>query len=100
MNPRKTGYFEGYNSSIDPTIANSFATAGFRFAHSIIPGMMKVLANDTSSPEYLQMHKLLLNPFKLYEEDELDKALKSAMGTSIQANDPYFTNEAGIEGQI
>ncbi|KAJ8951456.1 hypothetical protein NQ318_006888 [Aromia moschata] len=71
MSPQKAGHFTKYNDSINPNIANNFATAAFRFAHSIIPGIMKLLANDTSSLEYIEMHKMLFDPF----------------------SDSYFTNE-------
>jgi peroxidase len=91
--PRDSGYFMKYNDSIDPSIANNFATAAFRFAHSIIPGLMKFLAKDSSSPEFIQLHKMLFDPFKLYQPGELDRALRGAMDTTIQANDPYFTDE-------
>lgn len=36
LNLLSKGYFEGYNSRIDPTVANSFATAAFRFGHSLV----------------------------------------------------------------
>lgn len=91
--PQKTGHFHKYNDTIDASIANHFAAAAFRFAHTIIPGLMKLLASDKSSPEFIQMHKMLFNPFKLYEPGEMDKALRGAMNTNIEANDPYFTNE-------
>lgn len=93
LNPKKNSYFTKYNDSIDPSVANNFATAAFRFAHSIIPGLMKLLANDTSSPEFVQMHRMLLDPFKLYQPGELDRALRGAMDTTIEANDPFFTDE-------
>ncbi|XP_072402759.1 salivary peroxidase/catechol oxidase isoform X2 [Diabrotica undecimpunctata] len=91
--PLKWGYSKKYNDSLNPDIANNFATAAFRFAHSIIPGLMKLLANDTSSPEYVQMHKMLFNPFGLYKQGEMDRTLKGAMNTTIEASDSYFTNE-------
>ncbi|KAG5866644.1 hypothetical protein JTB14_025149 [Gonioctena quinquepunctata] len=91
--PMRKGYSKKYNDSIDPSIANAFAAATFRFAHSIIPGLMKLLANETSTPEYVQMHKMLFNPFELYKSGELDRTLRGAMNTTIQASDTYFTNE-------
>nr|CAH7737940.1 unnamed protein product [Callosobruchus chinensis] len=93
LSPLKTGYWKKYNSSVVPNIANNFAAASFRFAHSIIPGLMKLLAGRNATPEFVQMHKMLFNPFELYQKGRLDEALRGAMGTSIQASDPYFTDE-------
>lgn len=91
--PKETGYCTSYNGSIVPNIANNFATAAFRFAHSIIPGLMKFLATDNSSPEYIQLHKMLFNPFTLYDPGSLDKTLRGAMNTTTEASDSYFTKE-------
>lgn len=82
-----------YNETVDASIANEFAAAAFRFAHTLIPGLMKILANDTSSPEYVQLHKMLFDPYRLYVVGELDYILKGAMDTNIEAADTYFTDE-------
>lgn len=37
MSARADGYFGGYDSGVDPTIANSFAASAFRFGHTLLP---------------------------------------------------------------
>lgn len=86
------GYWSRYNSSIDATIANNFASASFRFAHTLIPRLMKLVANDTSSPEYVEMHKMLFNPFGLYKGD-LDAIIRGALNTGVEKADNYFNTQ-------
>lgn len=93
LQPRKKGYFKGYNNSVDASIANSFASAAFRFAHTLIPTLMKFIANDTSSPAFVQLHKMLFNPFQLYLPGQLDQVMRGAVGTTIQASDQFFSPE-------
>ncbi len=54
--------------------------------------MMKLLANDTSSPEYVEMHKMLFNPFGLYD-GELDSLIRGALNTSVEKADNLFNTE-------
>ncbi|XP_044731288.1 peroxidase [Chrysoperla carnea] len=85
-------YYE-YNDTIDASIANEFAGAVFRFAHTLLPTLMKSLSNDTSSPSFIEMHKLLFNPYNLYNEGGMDSALRGAMHTNVEAMDTYFSKE-------
>lgn len=82
-----------YNDTIDASVANEFASAAFRFAHTLIPGLMKILANDTSSPEFIELHKMLFDPYRLYLTGELDDVIRGAISTNIEASDTYFSEE-------
>lgn len=93
LTPQSSGHWDGYNPDIDPTISNNFATSAFRFAHTLIPGLMKVLANDTSSVEYVELHKMLFNPYEIYAQGGLDKTLNGAMTTNVERADNYFTTQ-------
>ena len=39
--PVLEGYSSKYDNNINPTVLNSFATAAFRFGHTLIQGMLK-----------------------------------------------------------
>ncbi|XP_058813496.1 myeloperoxidase [Topomyia yanbarensis] len=82
-----------YNSTVDPTIANVFAAAAFRFAHTLLPGLMKKTLDPSSSPSGIELHKMLFNPYSLYGRTGLDDAIGGAMSTPLGKYDQYFTTE-------
>ena len=57
---------------------------------------MKLLANDTESPEYVEMHKMLFNPFGIYD-GELDSIIRGAFNSSIEKADNFFTEQVLIQ---
>lgn len=54
---------------------------------------MKVANSHTDSPEYVHLHKMLFNPYSLYNKGGVDDAMSGAMQTGMQKVDPYFTPE-------
>ena len=44
--PLSSGFSEDYSSDFDPRITNPFATAAFRFGHSLIPENIRLVHKD------------------------------------------------------
>ena len=82
-----------YDDNVDASIANNFAAAAFRFAHTLLPGLMKLTKALNNSEESVALHNMLFNPFSLYSSKGLDISIKSAMNTLLEKSDPYFTTE-------
>lgn len=54
---------------------------------------MKTVAKDWGSEESIEMHKMLFDPYKLYQTGALDKVLQSAMSTRLERADSYFNTQ-------
>lgn len=81
-----------YDPLVNPSIANGFAAAGFRFAHTLLPGLFKRTRNE-SAPGGLELHTMLFNPYSLWNKNGVDEAMSSAINTQLARTDPYFTTE-------
>lgn len=91
--PLKTGYASNYREDVDPSINNAFATAAFRYGHTLIAGHMKTYSRFGVEEDRLRLSKNQFSPFYLYRRDGLDALLR---GLSIQASqkfDRFFTEE-------
>lgn len=82
-----------YNDSVDPSVANIFAAAAFRFAHTLLPSLMKKTRDPSSSASGIELHKMLFNPYSLYGSTGLDDAIGGAMTTPLGKYDQFFTAE-------
>lgn len=52
--PLKSGYSNLYKSEIDPRISNEFASAAFRFGHTMVPESFRAVSvmNSTIAKEF------------------------------------------------
>lgn len=46
-----------------------------------------------NSTEYIELHKMLFNPYSLWGSGGLDSAIGSAIQTNLAKSDQYFTTE-------
>ncbi|KAL6262808.1 hypothetical protein P5V15_005598 [Pogonomyrmex californicus] len=77
----------------DPTIANNFAAAAFRFAHTLLPGLMRMTDAEKDTSSYVELHKMLFNPYSLYTEDGIRRSVISATTNVIQRYSTHLSSQ-------
>ncbi|XP_072291924.1 thyroid peroxidase [Eucyclogobius newberryi] len=74
--------YKGYDASVDPTIANVFATAAFRFAHVTVQPMVARLgpgySTDSQNPP-LPLHQSLFASWRVVQEGGIDPVLRGLL---------------------
>ena len=84
------GDYHGYRSTINPSIANVFATAAYRFGHSQIQPVFQRLdmgyLPHTSGP--LRLRDAFFAPFRLREEGGVDPLLRGLLASGSKKRSP------------
>ncbi|MFK8115201.1 MAG: peroxidase family protein, partial [Rubripirellula sp.] len=79
--------YAGYDSRVDPSIANEFSTAAFRFGHSSLNDEFRQVGNDGEEvAEAISLASAFFTP-ELLEETGIDAFLKYASSTQSQEID-------------
>lgn len=94
LGPGAIAPFQGYRSKVDPTIANAFATAAYRFGHSMLsPQLLRVGANgSTHSLGHLSLAQAFFNPTEIVAIG-IDPYLRGLSMQRAQEVDPYVIDE-------
>ncbi|XP_043980338.1 eosinophil peroxidase [Gambusia affinis] len=74
--------YQRYDPDVDPSIANTFATAAFRFAHVTVQPVVNRLGPDyTFNPEYppLPLHHSLFASWRVIQEGGIDPVLRGML---------------------
>ncbi|XP_045134465.1 peroxidase-like [Portunus trituberculatus] len=89
--PLRYGYSNLYDPSIDPTIANEFATVAFRFGHTLVQGMLDLVGKRGSRRETVDLVTQFNNPSLLYTPGKLDDFLRGIAQQPPQQSDNFVT---------
>ncbi|OPJ84914.1 peroxidasin [Patagioenas fasciata monilis] len=76
------GEYKGYNPNVNAGILNVFATAAFRFGHTLINPILYRL-NETFQPirqGHVPLHKAFFSPFRITQEGGIDPLLRGLFG--------------------
>lgn len=84
-----------YNAEMDPSIRNSFATAAFRFGHSLLQGLVNLYSTSGSSTQTTQYklkdHMLNTTLYHTGGGSTMEEMIKGQTVQAMQAYDEYGT---------
>ncbi|XP_053639505.1 salivary peroxidase/catechol oxidase-like isoform X3 [Cherax quadricarinatus] len=91
---QRYGYYRGYRPSTNPTATNAFATAAFRFGHSLVQHtLMRCDKTGRRVPFSIKLHEELMNPANIHNFGSVDRLMLGLAFEMAQARDVYMTNE-------
>ncbi|PNJ20156.1 PXDN isoform 5 [Pongo abelii] len=81
---RTLGEYQGYDPGINAGIFNAFATAAFRFGHTLVNPLLYRLEENFQpiAQGHLPLHKAFFSPFRIVNEGGIDPLLRGLFGVA------------------
>ncbi len=88
------GDYQGFDASVDPSIAIEFSTAAFRFGHTLLsPNLQRLAEDGTDAASALALRDAFFNPSALVDGGGIDTVLRGLADGTAQALDPYIVED-------
>ncbi|CAK1588655.1 unnamed protein product [Parnassius mnemosyne] len=99
---QQLGEYKGYNSKINPSISNVFATAALRFGHSMInPVLHRYDENFEPIPQgHLLLRYAFFSPWRLVDEGGVDPLLRGMFTTPAKLKTPTQNLNSELTEQL
>jgi len=88
------GEYTGYNPDTDPTLLNEFATAAFRFGHTLIPPTLFRRAENYHDFDLgdMPLHNSFFTPYRITDEGGIDPILRGMIIQNLKLPDGKVTD--------
>ncbi|XKL68847.1 hypothetical protein PGB90_006616 [Kerria lacca] len=89
----KEGYWDGYNSEVNPSVIDAFSAAAFRFGHTLLPTSVERWSKAHKFIASKRLSNLIRRPYDLYRAGVLDEYIMGLLNQVAQAMDDSVTQE-------
>lgn len=94
LKPSGDGYWMGgYDPSVTTSIGTGFATAGFRYGHSMVEGSIKRFDKHGKVISSQLLRHLFKRPFLVFEPGVMDQLIMGMILTPAEQTDPFVSDE-------
>ncbi|CAG4979280.1 unnamed protein product [Colias eurytheme] len=94
LEPARTGYWLGYSARTSSAPASAFASAAFRFGHSLVQrSLVRYDRTHRPVPNNVTLHNEPTNPSNIWSMGAVDRLLLGMINQPIQKRDEFITEE-------
>ncbi|XP_057375088.1 peroxidase-like [Daphnia carinata] len=91
--PRTSGFFTGYNDTVNGNVFNEFSTAAYRYGHSMVSHWFELVDENGATYDRLHLKDWFNNPHPLLKADVLDGVLRGLTLANPEASDEHFVTD-------